>query len=181
MNKEIFWLCVFAYFLLGLFTFGLMTIDAKLDSKGCFTKESCYKMFWGSTFWPVTWIITFTVFFYELCIELVKFPRFIADAFIWGIKSLKPKKVAKRKEKVFHDKNFNHELCRLMYEWEDSGEPAQDVAMKYEEEILQAAFKIFSNKIKMSNKYPEGITEVNVDELIWNECKPITEDKNETN
>ena len=69
----------------------------------------------------------------------------------------------------------------MMYDWEDSEEPAQDVAMKYEEEILQAAFKIFSSKIKMSNKYPEGITEVNVDELIWNECKPITEDKNENN
>lgn len=172
MNKEIFWLCVFVYFLLGLFTFGLMTIDAKCDSKGCFTKESCYKMFWGSTFWPVTWLITFTVFFYELCTELVKFPRFIADAFIWGVKSLKiEKKPKEKKTKVFHDKDFNQELCQMMYDWEDSEEPAQDIALKHEGEVLQAAFKVLQKKIKITNEVPEEIAKIDLDELFWEDKK----------
>lgn len=168
MNKETFWVCVLVYFMLGLFTFGLMTIDAKLDSKGCFTKESCYKMFWGSTFWPATWLITFTVFFYELCTQLVKLPRFIADAFIWGVKSLKiEKKPKKKKTKVFHDKDFNQELCQMMYDWEDSEEPAQDIALKHEGEILQAAFKVLQKKIKITNEVPEEIAKVDLDELFW--------------
>lgn len=172
MDKETFWICVFVYFMLGLFTFGLMTIDAKCDSKGCFTKESCYKMFWGSTFWPVTWLIMFIVFFYELCTELVKLPRFIADAFIWGVKSLKiEKKPKEKKAKVFHDKDFNQELCQMMYDWEDSEEPAQDIALKHEGEVLQAAFKVLQKKIKITNEVPEEIAKIDLDELFWGDKK----------
>lgn len=172
MNIEAFWVCVFVYFMLGVLTFGFMTIDAKCDNKGCFTRESCYKMFWGCTFWPITWVITVAEFLYMLCIEAIKLPRFIADAFMWGVKSLKiEKKPKEKKTKVFHDKDFNQELCRMMYDWEDSEEPAQDIALKHEGEVLQAAFKVLQKKIKITNEVPEEIAKVDLDELFWGDKK----------
>lgn len=172
MDKEIFWVCVIIYFLLGLFTFGLMTIDAKFDRHGYLAKESQYKLFWSSAFWPITWVITAAEFLYMLCIEAIKLPRFIADAFMWGVKSLKiEKKPKEKKTKVFHDKDFNQELCQMMYDWEDSEEPAQDIALKHEGEILQAAFKVLQKKIKITNEVPEEIAKIDLDELFWGDKK----------
>ena len=170
---ETFGIISILYFVVGGFTYGIMSLDAEYDKNGYLTKESSYKLFWGSVFWPVTLAIVIfevlKVFFYYL----YHLPGFIADAVLWGIGKIskKEKNPEKTKSCKIHDKNFSSELCQMMYDWEDSEEPAQDIAEKHEGEILQAAFKILSEKIKMDDKYPDGITEVDIDELIWGNDK----------
>jgi len=173
MKSERFLVLLLIYFLFACLTAGLMYInDENFDRHGNLVKESQYKLFWGSAFWPITWVITVAEFLYMLCIEAIKLPRFIADAFMWGVKSLKiEKKPKEKKTKVFHDKDFNQELCRMMYDWEDSEEPAQDIALKHEGEVLQAAFKVLQKKIKITNEVPEEIAKVDLDELIWGDKK----------
>lgn len=172
MKSETFLILLLIYFLFACLTGGLMSIDANFDRHGNLAKESQYKLFWGSAFWPITWVITAAEFLYILCIEAIKLPRFIADAFMWGVKSLKiEKKPKEKKTKVFHDKDFNQELCRMMYDWEDSEEPAQDIALKHEGEVLQAAFKVLQKKIKITNEVPEEIAKVDLDELFWGDKK----------
>lgn len=169
---EIFFIILILYFVLGWATYGIMSIDAEYNKNGYLTKEASYKLFWGSTFWPITLVIITVKFLYILCIEAIKLPRFIADAFMWGVKNLKTEKKTKEKKgKVFHDKDFNHELCLMMYDWEDSEEPAQDIALKHEGEVLQAAFKVLQKKIKITNEVPEEIAKVDLDELFWGKDK----------
>lgn len=70
-------------------------MDAEVDSDGYFTPETKYKMFWGCTFWPITWIIGLFKLLLFFCQEVIKFPKFIANAIIWGLKQVNFKKEKK--------------------------------------------------------------------------------------
>lgn len=83
------------YFLFGFFTFVAMYMDAEVDSDGYVTPETKYKMFWGCTFWPITWIIGLFILLFAFCQEAIKFPKFIVNAIIWGLKQVNFKKEKK--------------------------------------------------------------------------------------
>ena len=54
------------------------------------------------------------------------------------------------------------ELCQMMYDWEDTGEMAEDIAKEHEDAVLDAARKVLSQWV-VSNMLKENLTGIEHD------------------